>query len=95
MDKLVPDSFYVPHASSITYVEDRAGHARRYATNFDKLTSETGWSPVESAESGLRKTVQWYLDYQDWCRRVTAQKYSQERLGVIEKMEREKATTLS
>lgn len=95
LDKLVPDSPYAPHSSLITYVEDRPGHDKRYATNCNKLKNETGWSPVESIESGLRKTVQWYLDHQDWCHRVTAQKYSRERLGVVKEIEREKVTILS
>jgi dTDP-glucose 4,6-dehydratase len=93
LDSLLPNSPYTPHASLMTYVEDRPGHDKRYATNFNKLKNETGWSPVESIESGLRKTVQWYLDHRDWCHRVTAHKYSLKRLGIVE-MEREKATTL-
>lgn len=94
LDKLVPNSPYTPHASLITYVEDRPGHDRRYATNFNKLKNETGWSPFESIESGLRKTVQWYLDHQDWCCRATAHKYSRKRLGVVKEVEREKANTV-
>lgn len=78
LDKFVPNSSYTPHANLITYVKDRPGHDRRYATNFDKLKNETGWSPIESVESGLRKTVQWYLDHRDWCRKVVAHNYNYE-----------------
>ena len=71
-----------PHADLITYVTDRPGHDRRYGINCDKLKQELGWSPQEDIESGLRKTVQWYLGHQDWCRQVTTDKYERQRLGL-------------
>lgn len=83
LDELLPSSPYTPHASLINYVEDRPGHDKRYAIDFSKLKNELGWTPVESIESGLRKTVQWYLDHQDWCHKVTDHKYGRERLGVL------------
>jgi len=83
LDELVPGSAYIPHASLISYVEDRPGHDRRYAIDFSKINNELGWSPVEDIESGLKKTVQWYLEHQDWCEQVTSNKYNRERLGVF------------
>jgi len=64
-----------PHASLISYVKDRPGHDRRYAIDARKLTSELGWKPSESFESGLRKTVAWYLDNPDWVAHVTSGAY--------------------
>ncbi|WP_150306230.1 dTDP-glucose 4,6-dehydratase [Pseudomonas saliphila] len=66
----------------ITTVEDRPGHDMRYAIDASKIQQTLGWSPQETFESGLRKTVQWYLDNQDWCRRVQDGSYQRERLGV-------------
>src|SRR5690606_24732377 len=54
----------------ITHVQDRPGHDMRYATDAGKIQRELGWSPRETFESGIRKTVQWYLDNREWCRRV-------------------------
>ncbi|EPC04211.1 dTDP-glucose 4,6-dehydratase [Litchfieldella anticariensis FP35 = DSM 16096] len=67
----------------ITFVEDRPGHDRRYAIDAGKIERELGWTPKETFESGIRKTVQWYLDNQTWCRRVQDGSYQRERLGVI------------
>ena len=58
------------HSSLISHVKDRLGHDRRYAINADKITTELGYKPVESFETGLKKTVQWYLDNQDWCQNI-------------------------
>ena len=66
-----------------TFVPDRPGHDRRYAIDCAKITTELGWQPVESFETGLRKTVEWYLANQDWCADITSGKYRQERLGVL------------
>lgn len=52
----------------ITFVTDRAGHDFRYAIDASKITKELGWKPLETFDSGIKKTVQWYLDHQDWCR---------------------------
>ncbi|CDZ73241.1 DTDP-glucose 4,6 dehydratase [Neorhizobium galegae bv. orientalis] len=67
----------------ITHVQDRPGHDRRYAIDASKIQRELGWQPTETFESGIRKTVQWYLDNLDWCQRVQAGKYQRERLGQI------------
>jgi dTDP-glucose 4,6-dehydratase len=82
LDELRPDSPHCPHQNLIAFVLDRPGHDRRYAIDCAKLQSELGWEPQADITSGLRQTVQWYLDNPDWCERVTANKYQQERLGV-------------
>jgi dTDP-glucose 4,6-dehydratase len=64
-----------PHASLISHVKDRPGHDRRYAMNPAKISRELGWKPAESFESGLRKTVAWYLDNPDWVAHVTSGAY--------------------
>jgi len=66
----------------ITHVQDRPGHDRRYAIDASKIQRELGWQPEETFESGIRKTVQWYLDNLEWCRRVQDGSYQRERLGV-------------
>ena len=68
-------------ADLITYVEDRPGHDLRYAIDAGKIERELGWVPEETFESGLRKTVQWYLDNLQWCGRVQDGSYQGERLG--------------
>jgi dTDP-glucose 4,6-dehydratase len=83
LDELLPTSANCPHFKLVTYVTDRPGHDRRYAIDFTKLNHQLGWNPQEDIESGLRKTVQWYIDNPQWCDRVTEKKYHQERLGVI------------
>ncbi|MCI0507158.1 MAG: dTDP-glucose 4,6-dehydratase [Gammaproteobacteria bacterium] len=81
LDELVPDSPYRPHASLITYVKDRPGHDKRYAIDASKIKNDLGWQPEETFESGLRKTVQWYLEHKEWCRHVQDGSYQRERLG--------------
>ncbi|QVL44132.1 MAG: dTDP-glucose 4,6-dehydratase [Alcanivorax sp.] len=66
----------------ITFVQDRPGHDHRYAIDAGKIERELGWAPRETFESGLRKTVQWYLDNQNWCARVQDGSYQRERLGL-------------
>jgi len=73
LDELHPQSG--PHHRLITYVTDRPGHDRRYAINFTKLESELGWRPQENFETGLRKTVQWYLDNPEWIQSVRSGEY--------------------
>ncbi len=70
------------YKSLITYVTDRPGHDRRYAIDSSKIAKELGWKPEETFESGIRKTVQWYLDNQQWCKNVQDGSYQRERLGV-------------
>ncbi|MGA7982834.1 MAG: dTDP-glucose 4,6-dehydratase [Chromatiaceae bacterium] len=81
LDDLVPDSPHRPHAQLKTFVKDRPGHDRRYAIDAGKLQAELGWRPAESFESGLRRTVRWYLDNHRWCDRATDGGYRGERLG--------------
>lgn len=82
LDELVPNSPYKPHKSLMKFVTDRPGHDRRYAIDASKIKKELGWSPQESFETGLRKTVQWYLDNSEWCERILSGKYRLERQGV-------------
>jgi dTDP-glucose 4,6-dehydratase len=63
------------YKSQITFVKDRPGHDRRYAIDARKISSELGWKPTETFASGLRKTVQWYLDHADWVAAVTSGEY--------------------
>ncbi len=67
----------------ITYVQDRPGHDQRYAIDAGKIERELGWVPQETFETGLRKTVQWYLDNLHWCRRVQDGSYQGQRLGAL------------
>ncbi len=67
----------------ITYVQDRPGHDRRYAIDASKIQGELGWEPRESFDTGIRKTVEWYLDNLDWCQRVQDGSYRRERLGQL------------
>ncbi len=66
LDELRPRA--TSYATLITHVSDRPGHDRRYAINADKIQRELGWSPAQTLDSGLRQTIQWYLDHQEWCR---------------------------
>ena len=66
----------------VTYVQDRAGHDVRYAIDASKIEKELGWKPQESFESGIRKTVQWYLANHQWCANVQDGSYQRERLGI-------------
>ena len=64
-----------PCWSLVTYVKDRPGHDRRYAIDARKISAELGWKPAETFETGMRKTVCWYLDHQDWVADVTSGNY--------------------
>jgi dTDP-glucose 4,6-dehydratase len=77
LDELRPRDPVVPHSKLITFVTDRPGHDRRYAMNTAKIESELGWRPRETFESGIRKTIQWYLDNQAWIQSVTSGSYRQ------------------
>ena len=74
LDELRPDAAG-PHARLITHVKDRPGHDRRYAIDARKIERELGWRPAETFESGIRKTVRWYLDHADWVREVQSGSY--------------------
>jgi dTDP-glucose 4,6-dehydratase len=82
LDEMVPDSPYRPHESLIQFVTDRPGHDRRYAIDASKIQNQLGWRPRESFESGLKKTVGWYLDNKEWLTRVMSGAYRGERLGL-------------
>jgi dTDP-glucose 4,6-dehydratase len=82
LDSKAPQKDGTPHARLIEFVADRPGHDRRYAINCSKLQHELGWQPFESFETGLAKTVDWYLANRAWCEEVTAKRYARERLGM-------------
>ena len=73
LDELRPQA--ASYAEQIVYVQDRPGHDRRYAIDAEKIKKELGWSPQETFESGLRKTVAWYLDNQTWVEHVKSGAY--------------------
>jgi dTDP-glucose 4,6-dehydratase len=75
LDELRPRADGQPYEGQITYVTDRPGHDRRYAIDARKLERELGWKPAETFESGIRKTVQWYLDHPDWVAHVQSGAY--------------------
>jgi dTDP-glucose 4,6-dehydratase len=70
-----------PHSKLKSYVKDRPGHDHRYAIDFSKIEDELGWQPTYSFEEGMKQTVDWYLNNQEWCGNVTSGKYQRERLG--------------
>jgi dTDP-glucose 4,6-dehydratase len=82
LDELCPTSTYKPHDQLLTYVTDRPGHDLRYAIDADKIDNELGWKPQETFETGLRKTVEWYLNNRQWWLRVRDGSYRGERLGL-------------
>lgn len=84
LDEFRPDSAHKPHRDLITYVDDRPGHDLRYAIDATKIRQQLGWEPAETFETGLRKTVEWYLTNQDWCQRVMDGSYRGERLGTVD-----------
>jgi dTDP-glucose 4,6-dehydratase len=73
LDELKPKSAYIPHKSLIHLVTDRPGHDRRYAMDVSKIRDEIGWTPRQSIESGLMKTVKWYLDHPTWVEAIQKQ----------------------
>lgn len=85
LDELVPDSPYFPHAQLKKFVDDRPGHDWRYAIDARKLRDQLGWTPQETFDSGLRRTVRWYIDNLDWCEAVKSNNYDGQRLGLAGK----------
>jgi dTDP-glucose 4,6-dehydratase len=85
LDELVPSKLdsIKRYEELIIYVGDRAGHDIRYAIDATKIENELGWTPDETFETGIRKTVQWYLDNNIWCERVQDGSYQRERLGSV------------
>lgn len=82
LDEFRPRSDGSSYRTLITHVQDRPGHDLRYAIDAGKIQRELGWTPQETFESGIRKTVLWYLENQEWCRRVQDGSYQRERLGI-------------
>lgn len=83
LDELAPSSSFQTYSSLITYVADRPGHDLRYAIDASKIQRELGWTPVETFETGIRKTVMWYLNNSEWCRCVQDGSYRRERFGMV------------
>ncbi len=77
LDELSPRTDGKPYVDQITYVKDRPGHDRRYAIDATKIERELDWKPTETFDTGIRKTVQWYLDNQSWVRNITSGAYRQ------------------
>jgi dTDP-glucose 4,6-dehydratase len=82
LDELAPASSGDAYESLISFVADRPGHDWRYAIDATKIADEVGWSPSESVDSGLRKTVSWYLENREWYERILSGSYRLERLGL-------------
>ena len=82
LDELKPQANGQAYESLITFVKDRPGHDLRYAIDASKIKKELGWEPEETFETGIHKTVEWYLNNLEWCRRVQDGSYQRERLGV-------------
>jgi len=81
LDRKAPRADGSRYASLLTFVPDRPGHDRRYAINCSRLQRELGWAPAESFDTGIEKTIDWYLAHRDWCQEITAKRYARERLG--------------
>ena len=82
LDELKPQANTLPYETLITFVKDRPGHDLRYAIDASKIKNDLGWIPEETFETGIRKTIEWYLDNLEWCRRVQDGSYQRERLGI-------------
>lgn len=85
LDELRPHASLASRRSLIAFVEDRPGHDRRYAIDCTKISRDLGWSAGETFETGLRRTVRWYLDREDWWRPIRAERFKGERLGLLAK----------
>ena len=83
LDEISPRKTGSSYSDLITFVKDRPGHGFRYAIDAGKIQNDLGWSPNESFETGIRKTIHWYLDNQNWWKAIQDNNYRQERLGVI------------
>ena len=82
LDMLRPDSAHVPHNALIKFVQDRPGHDWRYAIDATRIHRELDWSPRETFESGISKTIAWYLENEDWWQRILSGTYQTDRLGI-------------
>ena len=87
LDELIPHrpAGINGYAELITHVADRPGHDQRYAIDASKIHRELGWVPRETFASGLRKTVQWYLDNTSWCKHIQEGSYQRQRLGLTDR----------
>jgi dTDP-glucose 4,6-dehydratase len=81
LDEFRPRVDGAPHATAITYVADRPGHDQRYAIDARRARAELDWAPQEDFQSGIRKTVRWYLDNSAWTQGILDGTYRLERLG--------------
>lgn len=82
LDELRSRNDHKSYRELITFVKDRPGHDQRYAIDARKITRELGWSPKETFESGLRRTIRWFIDNQDWCNEIRSNRYAGQRLGL-------------
>jgi dTDP-glucose 4,6-dehydratase len=81
LDARVPRKDGKSYSTQIEFVADRPGHDRRYAIDCSKIQRELGWKPAESFETGLAKTVDWFIANRAWCAEITSKRYARERLG--------------
>lgn len=83
LDEIVPSNALAKRRDLITFVADRPGHDRRYAVDAGKISDELGWSPAETFDTGLRKTINWYVENEVWWRPLRETVYAGERLGLL------------
>ena len=83
LDELTPQVSGESYSDRIVYVDDRPGHDFRYAIDASKVKNKLGWAPKESFETGIKKTILWYLNNQNWWKNIQEKIYQQERLGVV------------
>ena len=83
LDKLIPKENGQSYKEQIVYVKDRPGHDMRYAIDSSKIKNELGWSPLETFDTGMQKTIKWYLENENWWKAIQNKKYEQERLGLV------------
>ncbi|MEK0352757.1 MAG: GDP-mannose 4,6-dehydratase, partial [Nitrosopumilus sp.] len=83
LDEISPSKNGKSYMELITFVPDRPGHDFRYAIDSSKLKNELNWSPKETFDSGIKKTIDWYLTHQEWWLQIKNNTYKQERLGVL------------
>ena len=86
IDDLLPLASGRSRQELISFVTDRPAHDARYAMNISKISNELGWVPSKSFDAGMRETIQWYLDHQQWWRHILATRYGGERLGATERV---------
>ena len=82
LDSIIPASTGKPYGGLIKFVKDRPGHDQRYAIDASKIYNELGWKPKETFDTGLAKTVNWYVENRDWCEVVKLNNYDGQRLGL-------------